>query len=272
MLKKTTILLKRIISLALFALIFLSQSSPQKGEELDPKKPDAQFTTSLTHFTKGEEEQALKIFFEALHVSISDREKELAIDGAIKDWNTLLKTKPSAAIYTTLWFLNKAKEQPTTKETLSKMGTLDLEKYLPEQADSKLLYIMGSYYSLQKNWNKADEYLQKSYDHLGGWLIQAKIDSDYEFYFKHKKYARSGIEARIKEENKKPKLLMQNGHTGVVNHIAYSPDGKTLATASSDNTAKIWSIDGKLLYDLKGHMTLLCIYLILQMENDCYCF
>ncbi len=35
--------------------------------------------------------------------------------------------------------------------------------------------------------------------------------------------------------------------------LAFSADGKYLVTASRDGTAKIWSIDGKLLKTLTGH-------------------
>jgi WD40 repeat protein len=43
------------------------------------------------------------------------------------------------------------------------------------------------------------------------------------------------------------------GHGDVITRVKYSPDGKTLASASWDKTAKVWSQDGKLLYTLKGH-------------------
>ncbi len=42
-------------------------------------------------------------------------------------------------------------------------------------------------------------------------------------------------------------------HTDKVFSISFSPDGKILASASADNTIKLWSLDGKLLRTLTGH-------------------
>jgi WD40 repeat protein len=42
-------------------------------------------------------------------------------------------------------------------------------------------------------------------------------------------------------------------HQGYVQKVRFSPDGKTIATASFDNTAKLWSADGKELATLSGH-------------------
>ena len=48
--------------------------------------------------------------------------------------------------------------------------------------------------------------------------------------------------------------MLPIGHTDAVNSAAYSPNGRYIATASSDYTAKIWNADdGKLLMELKGH-------------------
>ena len=44
-----------------------------------------------------------------------------------------------------------------------------------------------------------------------------------------------------------------SGHQDLVNSVSYSPDGRTIASASSDNTIKLWQRDGKLLKTLVGH-------------------
>ncbi len=48
--------------------------------------------------------------------------------------------------------------------------------------------------------------------------------------------------------------LTLRGHTATLNKTAYSPDGKHLATASNDGTAKVWdATTGHLLLTLAGH-------------------
>jgi WD40 repeat protein len=52
----------------------------------------------------------------------------------------------------------------------------------------------------------------------------------------------------------KPELVIQNGHSDRVTSVSFSPDGKTLASGSRDNTIKLWSVpEGKLLNTLAGH-------------------
>jgi WD40 repeat protein/uncharacterized caspase-like protein len=53
--------------------------------------------------------------------------------------------------------------------------------------------------------------------------------------------------ARTQEANR------LEAHSQQVNDITISPDGQTIATASDDNTAKLWSRDGQFLRDLSGH-------------------
>ncbi|MCA6518157.1 MAG: hypothetical protein IM556_05820, partial [Pseudanabaena sp. M110S1SP2A07QC] len=45
------------------------------------------------------------------------------------------------------------------------------------------------------------------------------------------------------------------GHQDVVTSIAFAPDGKSIVTSSGDKTAKLWSIDGRLLQTFQGHQS-----------------
>ena len=60
-------------------------------------------------------------------------------------------------------------------------------------------------------------------------------------------FALDTILDKIKERNQ------FQGHQGDVNSVSFSPDGKTIATASSDNTARLWTLNGQLLQEFKGH-------------------
>jgi hypothetical protein len=43
------------------------------------------------------------------------------------------------------------------------------------------------------------------------------------------------------------------GHQDVVNSVSFSPDGKTLATAGGDGTARLWNLSGQQLAQFPGH-------------------
>jgi WD40 repeat protein len=52
----------------------------------------------------------------------------------------------------------------------------------------------------------------------------------------------------------KPEQALETGHTDQVTSIAFSPDGRTLASGSLDNTIKLWNVaDGRELRTLMGH-------------------
>src|ERR1700676_4668339 len=70
-------------------------------------------------------------------------------------------------------------------------------------------------------------------------------------------FARVGIvevsSAEPNPQSGRPELFLQTGHTDLVDALAFSPDGKQLATASWDGTAIIWDVEtGEKLWTLRG--------------------
>ncbi|MEH2081700.1 MAG: tetratricopeptide repeat protein [Nostoc sp.] len=60
-------------------------------------------------------------------------------------------------------------------------------------------------------------------------------------------FALDSILHKIKERNQ------FQGHQGSALSVSFSPDGKTIVTASSDKTARLWTLNGQLLQKFKGH-------------------
>ena len=58
----------------------------------------------------------------------------------------------------------------------------------------------------------------------------------------------------FRAEAQRPDLLVQTGHSNKVDSIAFSPDGKLLASSSWDNTIKLWDVArGSELRTFTGH-------------------
>lgn len=49
------------------------------------------------------------------------------------------------------------------------------------------------------------------------------------------------------------RLQVDHGHSGLVQRLAVAPDGHSLASAGTDGTARLWSMNGRLLAVLAGH-------------------
>ncbi len=73
-------------------------------------------------------------------------------------------------------------------------------------------------------------------------------------------FATAGFDGTIKlwlqnqGDNSKELISILSGHNSTITQIQYSPDGKLLASASADNTIKLWNAEtGKLITTLSGH-------------------
>ncbi len=54
--------------------------------------------------------------------------------------------------------------------------------------------------------------------------------------------------------SQKPELVVQMGHSGNVNSVAFSPDGKYALSGSLDKTLKLWDVNtGKEIRTFQGH-------------------
>jgi WD40 repeat protein len=61
-------------------------------------------------------------------------------------------------------------------------------------------------------------------------------------------YAVKLWKATGQEDAKTRPILTFVGHNGSITALAFSPDGKRLATASEDKTVKVWSLNGTELF------------------------
>ena len=66
---------------------------------------------------------------------------------------------------------------------------------------------------------------------------------------------RAGGEVKIWDVEKRAEVRTINGHTDCIYAVAFSPDGKSIATSSYDKLIKLWDVaTGKEIRTLKDHI------------------
>lgn len=62
------------------------------------------------------------------------------------------------------------------------------------------------------------------------------------------------MDTAVNAQSAEPSLVPQSGHGGVVEAIAWSPDGSLIATVSNDHSVRVWDVDNRhLVHVLRGH-------------------
>jgi WD40 repeat protein len=98
--------------------------------------------------------------------------------------------------------------------------------------DSQTLIVAGADEKEMKLWDLATLTVSQTIDCPRASALALTPDG--------KHLAAGGIDASVWELATGKKIAGVNGHRGIINAVALTPDAKTLVTASADNSVKIW--------------------------------
>jgi len=98
-------------------------------------------------------------------------------------------------------------------------------------------------------WQVSDGSLSRSVEKIHNWPLEVAFSPNWKYFV-----TGSQKQVRLGQVEDGTVLKVYNGHTGDVNAVAYSPDGKTLASGSDDFSVRIWNAnESESLHILRGH-------------------
>ncbi len=95
-----------------------------------------------------------------------------------------------------------------------------------------------------------------AFDPQGAFIVSGSKDHTIKFWSLDGKLLKTITGYQQPLQNKRltsNSRLIPNGHQQPITSVSFSPDGQWLATASQDQTVKLWSRDAQLLQTLTGH-------------------
>ncbi len=243
---------------------------------------DYQFLAASQEFSQREMQIALQAERQAKQILVeAQRKLELALEEEKKANLKLLTAQRqskrqilfggfvlaiSLVVSTIVGVIGGQKTLEAEKNTIQALKNTSSAKYISNRNtfDALIDALRAGRQLKQSIWYKNDHELQTQVMEALGNAVYSVRESDrlegHEGFVMQTRFSPDGKTIATGSYDNTAKLWNSDGkeiltlkHTQSVTDVSFSPDGQIIATASRDGTAKLWNRQGKLLANLKGH-------------------